>query len=83
MRELGDRRAGSFLKKFYGWYLRRGRFPRQLRRELVEAGTLKDVERLLLAAAPGAEELLAQLEAGIPRPAETALELPLALSGGG
>jgi tRNA-dihydrouridine synthase len=72
-RELGDRRAGSFLKKFYGWYSRCGRFPRQLRRELVEAETLKDAERLLLAAAPGAEDLLARLEADIPRPTEMAL----------
>jgi len=81
-RELGDQRAASFLKKFYGWYLRRGRFPRQLRRELVEAETLTDVERLLLAATPGAEDLLGQLRAGNPRPTETALELPPALSGG-
>ena len=28
VRELGERRASSFLKKFYGWYLGRGRFPR-------------------------------------------------------
>jgi len=27
VRELGERRATSFLKKFYGWYLGRGRFP--------------------------------------------------------
>jgi tRNA-dihydrouridine synthase len=61
-RELGERRAQSFLKKFYGWYLRRGRFPRQLRRELVEAGTLSSTERLLLAAAPQAEPLVVGLE---------------------
>ena len=28
VRELGERRATGFLKKFYGWYLGRGRFPR-------------------------------------------------------
>src|SRR5919202_3176389 len=28
VRELGERRASGFLKKFYGWYLGRGRFPR-------------------------------------------------------
>jgi len=61
-RELGERRAQSFLKKFYGWYLRRGRFPRQLRRELVEAGTLSSAEKLLLEAAPQAEQLVAELE---------------------
>ena len=64
-RELGERRAQSFLKKFYGWYLRRGRFPRQLRRELVDAGTLSAAERLLLEAAPGAERLIAELETTI------------------
>ncbi len=61
-RELGERRAQSFLKKFYGWYLRRGRFPRQLRRELVEAGTLSSAEKLLLDTAPQAEPLVAELE---------------------
>jgi tRNA-dihydrouridine synthase B len=61
-RELGERRAQSFLKKFYGWYLRRGRFPRQLRRELVEAGTLSSAERLLLEAAPQAKPLVVGLE---------------------
>jgi tRNA-dihydrouridine synthase B len=49
--ELGERRAHSFLKKFYGWYLHRGRFPRRLRRAVVEAPTLSAVEELLLAAA--------------------------------
>src|SRR5207237_4196110 len=28
VRELGEHRASSFLKKFYGWYLGQGRFPR-------------------------------------------------------
>src|ERR671925_656934 len=28
VRELGERRASGFLKKFYGWYLGRGRFPK-------------------------------------------------------
>src|SRR4029450_3299751 len=27
VRELGERRATGFLKKFYGWYLGHGRFP--------------------------------------------------------
>jgi tRNA-dihydrouridine synthase B len=81
-RELGERRAQSFLKKFYGWYLRRGRFPRQLRRELVEAQTLAQAERLLLAAAPSAEELLERLESELPKMTEKALSLPIAPSGG-
>jgi tRNA-dihydrouridine synthase B len=62
-RELGERRAQSFLKKFYGWYARRGGFPRQLRRDLIETSTLDTAEELLLKAAPGAEPLLAELEA--------------------
>ena len=62
-RELGERRAQSFLKKFYGWYLRRGRFSRQLRRELVDTATLGDAEALLFSAAPGAEQLAAKLAA--------------------
>ena len=62
-RELGERRAQSFLKKFYGWYLRRGRFSRQLRRELVETETLGDAEALLFSAAPGAEQLASKLAA--------------------
>ncbi len=62
-RELGERRAQSFLRKFYGWYLRRGRFPRQLRRELVDAATLGAAEALLFSAAPSAEQLAAELGA--------------------
>jgi nifR3 family TIM-barrel protein len=77
VRELGERRAQSFLKKFYGWYLKHGRFPRQLRRELVDAGTLSAAEGLLLKAAPGAERLVAELEATISNAVETAAELPI------
>jgi tRNA-dihydrouridine synthase B len=73
-RELGERRAQSFLKKFYGWYLRRGRFPRQLRRELVDADTLSAAEKLLLDAAPGAERLVAEIEATTSNTADTAAD---------
>ena len=37
VRELGEQRATGFLKKFYGWYLGRGRFPRPFKQELVHA----------------------------------------------
>jgi tRNA-dihydrouridine synthase B len=80
-RELGERRAQSFLKKFYGWYLRRGRFPRQLRRELVDAGALSAAERLLLEAAPGAERLVTELEARCSNSTETTAEVPTAPPG--
>ena len=44
MRELGEQRAFGFLKKFYGWYLGRGRFPRPFKQELVMLPTLDEVE---------------------------------------
>ena len=66
VRELGEQRATGFLKKFYGWYLGRGRFPRQFKQELVQLPTLDEVERRLLAAAPGAREVLERLEAELP-----------------
>src|ERR687895_389454 len=62
VRELGERRSAGFLKKFYGWYLGRGRFPRQFKQELVVLDSTEEVERLLIAAAPGALPLLEQLE---------------------
>ena len=36
VRELGERRASGFLKKFYGWYLGRGRFPKAFKQELLQ-----------------------------------------------
>src|SRR3954466_5464507 len=58
VRELGEHRATGFLKKFYGWYLGRGRFPRPFKAELVQLESLDEVETRLLAAAPGAAEVL-------------------------
>src|SRR5204862_1368158 len=66
VRELGEHRANGFLKKFYGWYLGRGRFPRPFKQELVQLETLDEVEARLLAAAPGAAAILAGLEADQP-----------------
>ena len=54
VRELGERRASGFLKKFYGWYLGRGRFPRPFKQEIVVLRLTEEVVRRLLAAAPGA-----------------------------
>src|SRR5205807_2441796 len=51
-RELGEQRATGFLKKFYGWYLGRGRFPKPFKQELVRCETLDEVEARLFAAAP-------------------------------
>ena len=83
VRELGERRASGFLKKFYGWYLRRGRFPRPFTQEIVMLATTAEVESRLLAAAPGALPLLEQLEAELPSGAEVTLELPISIYGGG
>ena len=66
VRELGERRASGFLKKFYGWYLGRGRFPRPFKQELVVLDSTEEVERLLIAAAPGALPLLERLEDELP-----------------
>src|SRR5436305_2820396 len=83
VRELGDKRATGFLKKFYGWYLGRGRFPRPFKQELVQLETLEEVETRLLAAAPGAAAVLAGLEAEHDRGEEVLLDLPISIYGGG
>jgi len=85
VRELGESRATSFLKKFYGWYLGRGRFPRPFKQELVTIPTLDEVELRLLAAAPGAHEVLARLESELPDPSDEVLldSLPISIYGGG
>jgi tRNA-dihydrouridine synthase B len=83
VRELGERRAASFLKKFYGWYLGRGRFPRPFKQELVQLQTTDEVVERLLIAAPGAAVLLDELERELPRGDEVTLELPISIYGGG
>jgi tRNA-dihydrouridine synthase B len=83
VRELGERRASGFLKKFYGWYLGRGRFPKEFKQELLQLSSTEEVERRLLAAAPGAFELLERLEAEVPSGGELTLELPISIYGGG
>jgi tRNA-dihydrouridine synthase len=82
-RELGERRATSFLKKFYGWYLGRGRFPRQFKQELTQLENLGEVEQRLLAAAPGAAFVLAHLERENAVADELELDLPISIYGGG
>jgi nifR3 family TIM-barrel protein len=83
-RELGERRATGFLKKFYGWYLGGGRFPRPFKQELVRLATLEEVEARLLAAAPGAAEVLERLERELPEGEDDVmLDLPISIYGGG
>jgi tRNA-dihydrouridine synthase B len=85
VRELGERRASSFLKKFYGWYLGHGRFPKPFKNELVQLSSTEEVVTRLLAAAPGAAVLLEQLEAELPDPDDEVLldRLPISVYGGG
>jgi tRNA-dihydrouridine synthase B len=83
VRELGERRASSFLKKFYGWYLGHGRFPKPFKQELVQLETTEEVERRLFAAAPGAVALVEQLEDELPTGDDVLLDLPISLYGGG
>jgi tRNA-dihydrouridine synthase B len=81
-RELGERHASGFLKKFYGWYLR-GRFHKRLVQELVRLQTTEEIVRHVLAEATGAREILAQLDAELPRGEELTLALPISAYGGG
>src|SRR5919202_122054 len=85
VRELGERRASGFLKKFYGWYLGRGRFPKPFKQELVQLETTDEVVTRLLAAAPGAADIVARLEAELPDPADEILldSMPISIYGGG
>jgi tRNA-dihydrouridine synthase B len=81
--ELGEHRAAGFLKKFYGWYLGRGRFPRPFKQELVQLATLTEVEERLFVAAPGASTVLARLEGELPADEDVLLDLPISAYGGG
>jgi tRNA-dihydrouridine synthase B len=85
VRELGERRASGFLKKFYAWYLGHGRFPRPFKQELVMLPTIAEVEVRLLTAAPGAAEVLAALEAELPDAEGDVLldSMPISIFGGG
>jgi nifR3 family TIM-barrel protein len=85
VRELGEQRAVGFLKKFYGWYLGHGRFPKPFKQELVQLPTTEAVVTRLFAAAPDAAPLVEQLEAELPAADdETVLDrLPISVYGGG
>jgi tRNA-dihydrouridine synthase B len=84
-RELGERRASSFLKKFYGWYLGHGRFPKPFKNELVQLSSTEEVVTRLFAAAPGAAEIVERLEAELPDPDDDVLldGMPISIYGGG
>jgi tRNA-dihydrouridine synthase B len=85
VRELGEQRAVGFLKKFYGWYLGHGRFPKPFKQELVQLPTTEEVVTRLFAAAPDAAPLVEQLEAELPAAEDEVLldALPISVYGGG
>ena len=59
-REMSPERAVGWLRKFYGWYLRGGRLGPGMRSALAQAGTIDEVERLLLAVCADAVALVEQ-----------------------
>jgi tRNA-dihydrouridine synthase B len=85
VRELGEQRAVGFLKKFYGWYLGHGRFPKPFKQELVQLRTTEEVVTRLFAAAPGAAPLVERLEDELPTAVDEVLvdRLPISVYGGG
>jgi tRNA-dihydrouridine synthase B len=81
--EMGESRATGFLKKFYGWYLGHGRFPKPFKQELVQLETVSEVENRLLEAAPGAGAVVERLKATLPEPDNVVLDLPVSIYAGG
>jgi len=81
--EMGEQRATGFLKKFYGWYLGHGRFPKPFKQELVQLGTLDEVEDRLLEVTPRARDVLDRLRAALPTPDNVVLDLPVSIYAGG
>ena len=83
VRELGERRASGFLKKFYGWYLGQGSFRRSSSRSSCSSTRPR---RSSDASSPKHRvrtRILERLEAEIPSGAELTLELPVSIYGGG
>jgi tRNA-dihydrouridine synthase B len=81
--EMGESRATGFLKKFYGWYLGHGRFPKAFKQELVQLESVCEVEGRLLEAAPGARVVVERLQASLPEPDNVVLDLPVSIYAGG
>jgi tRNA-dihydrouridine synthase B len=81
--EMGEQRATGFLKKFYGWYLGHGRFPKPFKQELVQLGTLAEVEQRLLQVAPRACDVLERLKTALPAADNVVLDLPVSIYAGG
>jgi tRNA-dihydrouridine synthase B len=82
VREMGEHRAIPYLRKFHGWYLRRGAFERSMRAELASVRDLAELEGALYAAAPEAEAAVAVRDAAY-LGGDEELDLPVSLYGGG
>ena len=85
-REMGDR-AASFLRKFYGWYLRGMPDAKSVKPELTSAPTVAEAEAALLRFCPEATDRLAGHEAEIAllpdSESDRLLDLPISIYGGG
>jgi tRNA-dihydrouridine synthase B len=85
-REMGDR-AASFLRKFYGWYLRGMPDAKSVKPELTSAPTVAEAEAALLRFCPAARSRLAAHEAELAQLPDTEsdrlLDLPISIYGGG
>jgi tRNA-dihydrouridine synthase B len=85
-REMGDR-AASFLRKFYGWYLRGMPDAKSVKPALTSAPTVAEAEAALLRFCPGARDRLAEHEAELALLPDTGsdrlLDLPISIYGGG
>ena len=80
--EMGEQRATGFLKKFYGWYLGRGRFPKPFANELVQLDTIEEVEERLLPPRPA--RTTSWRARGRPAGSENVvLDLPVSIYAGG
>ena len=75
----------GFLKKFYGWYLGHGRFPKPFKQELVQLASTEEVVTRLFAAAPGAASSVERARGGAARSEDEVLleGMPISVYGGG
>lgn len=85
IREMPETRATGFLRKFYGWFLRGDGFSRQLRRDMMQLESPREVERELLERYPEALPLVEHLDRTVRYPNDTdhVIELPISAYGGG
>ena len=76
VRELGERRASGFLKKFYGWYLGQRPLPEAVQAGAAPARLDRGGRAASVRSRAGRDRLVERLEAEIPTGDEVTLELP-------